>query len=61
MHHAKFTAIGATVAEISVTGQINCPKTHFYDPLFGEERYWSGRLLSPTLIEEGRLVSESDP
>jgi len=24
----------------------------------GEERYRSGRLLSPTLIEEGRLVSE---
>jgi len=24
----------------------------------GEERYWGGRLLSPTLIEEGRLVSE---
>ena len=23
-----------------------------------KERYWSGRLLSPTLIEEGRLVSE---
>jgi len=25
----------------------------------GEERYQSGRLLLPTLIEEGRLVSES--
>jgi len=24
----------------------------------GEERYQSGHLLSPTLIEEGRLVSE---
>jgi len=24
----------------------------------GEERYWSGHLLSPTLVEEGRLVSE---
>ena len=24
----------------------------------GEERYRSGRLLSPTLIEEGRLLSE---
>ena len=24
----------------------------------GEERYRSGRLLSPTLIEEGRLVRE---